>query len=344
MEARRRVSERRSPTLKEIADVVGAHASTVSRALRATTTGDPPSESVLRIRRVAEEMGYKPNYIAAGLRTHRTRTIGVVMPRLADGVIAVLCQAIESAAMQAGYQILLSTPPDEVNAQLRSVEMLINRQVDGLMVSSLHLGRDEMVETILAHGVPTIAVNRRGPSSIPSVTADDFAGGCLAAEHLLSLGHSRVGVIAGPRHASTAWDRTCGFKSAMEAAGFPVDDALVVHSDFEVDGGVQGTTQLLKLTEPVSAIFAVNDTAAIGAIGAARDKGLSIPDDLSLIGYNDTPLSSQLPVPLTTVRSPNVEMGTTAVEHLLRGLNGTEIPSATLPVSLIIRESAIESR
>lgn len=327
------------PTLKEIADVAGVHASTVSRALRPTRPGREPSAEVRRIRALADEMGYRPNFIAAGLRTQRTHTIGVVIPRLADGVIASLCQAIEATATAAGYQILIATPPDEVEPQLRSIDLLQDRQVDGLLITSLHLGHPEMIARMRASGVPTLAVNRTGNDSITAVTADDRTGGRLATEHLLELGHRRIGIIAGPRHASTAWRRTLGYRDALTRAGIPVDNQLIVHTDFEVEGGIAGANLLLDLPEPPTAIFAVNDTAAVGALGVARDRGLRIPDDLSLVGYNDIPLVGQLPVPLTTVRSPAAEVGVSAVEQLLLGMSGGEMSARTLPVELIVRGS-----
>lgn len=334
----------RPPTLKEIAEVAGVHASTVSRALRPTREGALPTAEVERIRGIAADMGYRPNFIAAGLRTQRTHTIGVVIPRLTDGVIATLCQAIEATATSAGYQILLATPPDEVDAQLQSIELLLSRQVDGLIVTSLHLGRDEMATQVRSAGVPVLTVNRAGDDALPAVTADDRAGGRLATEHLIALGHRRIGIIAGPRHASTAWRRTLGYQDALRAAGIPIDDSLIVHTEFEVEGGIAGATHLLELPDRPTAIFAVNDTAAVGALGVARDRGIRIPSDLSLVGYNDIPLVGQLPVPLTTVRSPAAQIGETAVSELLRGIDGEEMSTVTLPVSLVERRSTAAVR
>ncbi|MGB9035896.1 MAG: LacI family DNA-binding transcriptional regulator [Paeniglutamicibacter sp.] len=322
-----------------MARAAGVHASTVSRVLRQQQPEGGWSESAARILGIAKELGYRPNFIAAGLRTSRSRTIGVLMPRLTDGVIAAVCQAIEEAASIAGYQILLATPPDEVEAQLRSMHMLAARKIDGLIVSSIHLGRPEMVEQIRGVGIPVMAVNRHGGGGLPAVTVADRQGGILATEHLIGLGHSRIGVIAGPRHASTAWDRTQGYVQALRAAELEVDEDLIVHTDFEVQGGISGAHRLLNLPQPPTAIFSVNDTAAVGVLGAARDRGLSVPRDLSVVGYNDIPLVAQLPTPLTTVSSPAAPMGAVALQQLLRGIEGEEMSSMQLPVSLVIRSS-----
>jgi len=332
------------PTLKQIAARAGVHPSTVSRVLRMDEPPEGWSASARRVREIAQDLGYRPNLVAAGLRTNRSYAIGVVIPRLTDGVIAAMCQAIDVAASEAGYQILLATPPDEVEAQLRSVSLLASRQIDGLIVSSLHRETPVMVESIKAHGVPAIAVNRSAEGGLPSVTAADRQGGTLATEHLISLGHRRIGLIAGPPHASTAWERMQGYVAALRRHGVEVDDSLIVHTDFEVQGGVHGAHRLLNLADPPTAIFSINDTAAIGVMGAARDRGLRIPEDLSLVGYNDIPLVSQLPVPFTTISSPAAPMGAVALQQLLRGLSGGEVASMTLPVSLVTRGSTAPPR
>lgn len=328
-----------TPTLKEVAKAAGVHTSTVSRVLRREEPAGGWSETAKRIRSLATDMGYRPNRIAAGLRTKQSQTIGVVMSRLTDGVIAAVCQAIEEAASAAGFQILLATPPDDVEAQLRSIKMLSERQIDGLIVSSIHLNRPDMVQEIINTGLPSIAVNRHGGGTLPSVTVADRQGGLLATEHLISLGHRRIGIIAGPRHASTAWDRLQGYLDALRGAGITRDEELIVHTDFEVQGGVSGAHRLLSLESPPTAIFSVNDTAAVGVVGAARDRGLQIPGGLSLVGYNDIPLVAQLPTPLTTINSPAAPMGSIALQQLLRGLAGEEITSLQLPVSLTVRAS-----
>lgn len=328
-----------STTLKEIADITGVHISTVSRVLRQTEPATGWTDAALRVRDAAEKLGYRPNFLAASLRTRKTQTIGVVMPRLTDGVIATTCQSIEESARLAGYQVLLATPPDEMGAQLASIEMLISRQVDGLILSSLHQGDEASIRRIEKVKIPLIATNRHVGVGIPSVTSADRHGGFLATEHLIGLGHRRIGIIAGPKHASTAWDRATGYFDALEKYGIALDESLVAHTEFEVSGGVDGAHRLLNLEDPPTAIFAINDTAAIGAMGAARDRGLRIPFDLSLVGYNDIPIVSQLPTPLTTVSASAGAMGAVALQQLLRGIAGHEMASMVLPVSLVVRSS-----
>jgi len=339
-------SNGRPPTLREIADQAGVHISTASRVLRQPEPADGWSDSALRVRQVAEELGYQPNLWAASLRTRKTTTIGVVMPRLTDVVVATMFQGIEEAATAAGYSVLLSSPPDDLEAQRKAVEFLVSRQVDGLMLSSIHLPGTDFVDSLPLRSLPILLLNRHIDSAtsspnrgLPFVSGDDRLGGYLAGKHLLDCGYRDLGVIAGPDHASTSRERVAGFRDALAEAGLELPPNRIVASEFEVQGGVDAAATLLGGDSRPDAVFTVSDTIAIGVLGVARDLGLSIPDDLALVGYNDIPVVSQLPVPLTTVRSPARKIGATGLEHLLALISGKSVESVKLPVELIARAS-----
>nr|WP_279164410.1 LacI family DNA-binding transcriptional regulator [Rhodococcus erythropolis] len=339
-------SNGRPPTLREIADQAGVHISTASRVLRQPEPADGWSDSALRVRQVAEELGYQPNLWAASLRTRKTTTIGVVMPRLTDVVVATMFQGIEEAATAAGYSVLLSSPPDDLDAQRKAVEFLVSRQVDGLMLSSIHLPGTDFVDSLPLRSLPILLLNRHIDSAtsyqnrgLPFVSGDDRLGGYLAGKHLLDCGYRDLGVIAGPDHASTSRERVAGFRDALTEAGLALPPNRIVASEFEVQGGVDAAATLLGGDSRPDAVFTVSDTIAIGVLGVARDLGLSIPDDLALVGYNDIPVVSQLPVPLTTVRSPARKIGATGLEHLLALISGKNVESVKLPVELIVRAS-----
>ncbi|MFJ6257858.1 LacI family DNA-binding transcriptional regulator [Rhodococcus erythropolis] len=339
-------SNGRPPTLREIADQAGVHISTASRVLRQPEPADGWSDSALRVRQVAEELGYQPNLWAASLRTRKTTTIGVVMPRLTDVVVATMFQGIEEAATAAGYSVLLSSPPDDLDAQRKAVEFLVSRQVDGLMLSSIHLPGTDFVDSLPLRSLPILLLNRHTDSAtsspnrgLPFVSGDDRLGGYLAGKHLLDCGYRDLGVIAGPDHASTSRERVAGFRDALTEAGLELPPNRIVASEFEVQGGVDAAATLLGGDSRPDAVFTVSDTIAIGVLGVARDLGLSIPDDLALVGYNDLPVVSQLPVPLTTVRSPARKIGATGLEHLLALISGKNVESVKLPVELIVRAS-----
>ncbi|MGC4961569.1 LacI family DNA-binding transcriptional regulator [Gordonia sp. DT101] len=327
----------RAPTLKEIAERAGVHVSSASRILRQTEPADGWSESALRVRRVAAELGYQPNLWAASLRTRKTTTLGVVMTRLTDGVVATTYQGIEEAASRAGYSVLLSSPPDDLDAQRRAIELLVGRQVDGLLLSSLHNPGRPFIDALRIGNVPMLAVTRHAESGLPFVGGDDITGGRLAARHLLDRGHTDIAVVAGPRHATTAGDRLEGFRAELGNASVELRADRIMHSTFEVDGGIAAGRALLDSPTRPTAIFTVSDTIAIGVMGVARDLGLRIPDDLALVGYNDIPVVAQLPVPLTTVRSPAHEIGATAARRLLDLVAGREPETVRLPVELVVR-------
>lgn len=329
-----------APTLKEIAVRAGVHVSTASRVLRQPEPVDGWSESALRVREVATELGYRPNLWAASLRTRKTTTIGVVMPRLVDSVVATTYQGIEEAATRAGYSVLLSSPPDDPEGQRRAIELLVGRQVDGLLLSSLHIPGRSFVESLSLGSLPLLAVTRHALAGLPFVVGNDYYGGILAASHLLDRGHSDIAIIAGPAHASTARDRRDGFVDTLRLAGIPLSNNRIVPSGFDVGGGVEAARLLLAHEDRPRAVFAVSDAIAVGVLGVARDFNLKVPDDLAVVGYNDIPIAAQLPVPLTTIRSPAHEIGITAVQRLLGLLRGDEVESVKLRVELTVRGTA----
>nr|WP_296773492.1 LacI family DNA-binding transcriptional regulator [Rhodococcus sp. (in: high G+C Gram-positive bacteria)] len=327
----------RVPTLKEIAEKAGVHVSTASRVLRQPEPVDGWSASALRVRELAAELGYQRNVWAASLRTRKTTTLGVVMPRLTDSVVATTYQGIEDAATRAGYSVLLSSPRDDLDGQRAAIELLGGRQVDGLLLSSLHIPGGDFVASLPAGLPPILTLTRHGEAGLPFVGGDDFRGGYLAARHLIDSGYMDTAVIAGPRHASTANDRTAGFLAAYAELNVSLPSPRTLASTFDVEGGVEAGRLLLEGRNPPRAIFAVTDTLAIGVLGVARDLRLRIPDDLAVIGYNDIPVAAQLPVALSTIRSPAERIGATAVSRLLDMLAGREVDSVKLPVELMAR-------
>lgn len=336
--ARRKAA--RPPTMKEIAERAGVHVSTVSRVLRQAEPVDGWSAAAQRVREVADELGYRPNLWAASLRTRRTTTIGAVMPRLTDGVVATIYQGVEEAARAAGYSVLLSSPPDDPAEQRTAIELLAGRQVDGLILSSLHSPAAAFVDD-LNLTVPAVALNRHGSSGLPFAGGDDVLGGRLAAEHLLRCGYQRIAAVGGPLFATTGHDRLAGFLAALSEGGAALPADRIAHARMDVQGGIDAARTLLTGPDRPDAVFCVSDTMAIGLLGVARDLGLSIPDDLGLVGYNDIPVAAQLPVPLTTIVTPAHRIGEASVHLLLTLISGDDqVPGdVRLPVELAVRGS-----
>jgi LacI family transcriptional regulator len=324
--------------LRTVADAAGVHVSTVSRALRrAATPGAEVSVADARIVALAKKLRYTPNPNAASLTTNRSTALGVLVPHLTDIVLSLVYDAIESEADKAGYETFVANTHDVPAEQVRRFELLLGRRVDGLILGDAHLDGTNLAE-LERRKVRFVLVSRRSPGHL-SVCGDDYRGGRQIGEHLASLGHSEVGIIAGPRWASTSVDRVNGCVDALAAAGVEVPPANILELGFDAEHGHKGAAQLLTQPKPPTAIFAVNDFSAIGVMGALREMARRPGRDVAVAGYNDIGVAGELMIPLTTVRSPMEEMGVRAVQTLLAVLYGLPTSSTTLPTELVVRES-----
>ncbi|MES9539547.1 MULTISPECIES: LacI family DNA-binding transcriptional regulator [unclassified Actinomadura] len=329
----------RTPTHKLIAEEAGVHPSTVSRILRR-----PPgprrsdfAETEARVREIAKRLGYRPDLTAASLRTKRSRVIGVLMPRLHDVVLAAILSGIDAEAFNLGYQTIVTNTHGDPGQRLKRVEMLLSRKVDGLVIGDATLD-EGIYEELGRSETSQVLVNHRQAGHV-SVTGNDRLGGRLVGEHLLERGHRDIGIIAGPRY-PVALDRVQGCVEAFERAGITVGQDQIVHTDFDPEGGRQAARQLLELPRRPSAIFAVNDSAAIGAMGTLRDHGLTVGRDLALVGYNDIAIARDLPIPLSSVHTPLREMGEMAARSLIAMLEGETSESTMLRPELVVRQSS----
>lgn len=300
-------------TLLDVAAAAGVSKSTVSRILDERL---PRSESdtARRVRKVAAELGYHRDLSAASLRRGKTMTVGVVVPRLTDTVMAMLYESLAHACQRAGQFAIVATTDDQPNADRIAVEALLQRRVDGLVLSTARTG-DDFAQELSDRGVPYVLALRTDGFSRSSV-GDDRLGGYLATRHLLDLGHRRIGLIAGPTYASSARGRREGYQQAMAEAGADIDPAWIVESTFGMESGAEAAELLLDLRPRPTAIFAVNDNTAVGALSIIEQRGLSVPGDVSLVGYNDIPIVSRLPTPLTSVRVPFDQIAAAALELL----------------------------
>ncbi|GHD87859.1 LacI family DNA-binding transcriptional regulator [Streptomyces naganishii] len=337
-----RGSEGGPVTLRGIAERLGLDVSTVSRVLNgppAERERAASQETARRIRRLADELGYRPNPHAASLRTRRSNLIGVLFPQLSEIVVATIYEGIEAEATERGLSTFVTNTHDDPALQRDRIGMVLARRVDGLIIGDAHLDGAALKGPEL-RDVPFVLVNRRSDLGGVSVTCDDRLGGRLVAEHFLALGHRHVAVVAGKPFASTGADRTAGFTERYREAGLPIPAERVSDSSFDIAGGRRAALELLDRPDRPSALFAVNDFAAIGVAGAARDLGLTLGADLALAGFNDTPLAAELPVALTSVRSPMTEQGRCAVRLLLRRIAGETPESRVLAPRLMVRTSS----
>ena len=336
---------RSSPaTLRSIADDLGLHVSTVARVLNGMREGERAASGATaeRIRKRAAEVNYRPNPHAASLRTRRSNTVGVLVPRLSDLVLATVYEGIESASAERGLTAFVANTQDELAGQRKRIEMMLDRRVDGLILGDARSDDQSVLEELTQRDVPFVLVNR-GVGDYPAATCDNYLGGRMAAEHLLSLRHRRVGVIAGLAHASTGIDRPAGFIDRFRESGIEVADENVVYSGLDSVGGHFAADRMLDGSAPPTAMFAVNDFAAIGAAGAIRNHGLRVGADVSLIGFNNIALAAELHVPLTSIESHPFDMGRDAVKLLIDVLAGLPADQRRTEPALVVRESTCQA-
>ena len=312
-------------TLKELAARAQVHPSTVSRVANNDPSLRIAPATRSRIEALLRETEYRPNGVARGLKLRQTLVLAVVIPDITNPFFAGLFRGIEDGATPHGYQVLLCNTDGSPERQRSHLQSLAARRVDGVILASTFL-MDPAVRWLRHQKTPYVLVNRYSDEGIdPFVGSDDVTGATLATQHLIGLGHTRIGHLAGQPTISTGVLRLRGYQEALSAAGLPADLDLVVESGFVEEGGVQGMNRLLSLKNPPTAIFAVTDMTAVGAYGAARRAGLRIPEDIAVVGYNDIPLAGRLIPGLTTVHVPLHEFGRVAAAILLEQIETGEV-------------------
>jgi LacI family transcriptional regulator len=333
-------------TLKELGRLAGVHPSTVARVLN----GDPRQRVSSQVREqiltLAHDRGYQPNEVARSLRTKRTSVIGTLIPDIANPFFALIFRGIEDALAAHDISVILANTDDDPAREERGIAMLRGRQVDGLILATARR-HDPTIQRLIAEHVPLVLVNRHPDPITPHVVMPaDYAGSVTAVSHLIGLGHRRIAHIAGSDDMSTGHARRRGYRAALEQHGLRVDPALLVEGSYREQGGYDAMGQLLALDEPPTAVFAVNDLAAAGAIRAIRETNWRVPDDISIVGFNDLSTAVQVTPRLTTMQLPLHEMGTMAAQRLLDQLLHNQLPSAPeiIPVSLVERQSTAPAR
>jgi len=326
------------PTIEQVAERAGVSVATVSRALRGLPNVAPTTRA--RVAATAREMGYRADPLAARLASGRSRTIGVVVPMINSWYFASIVAGIEAVCAEDGYDLLIVCRPTPEQTS-RTAMASLERRVDGLVFVEVPL-RTEDVAMLAASGVAVVTVGQRlGPFS--SVIVDNGGIGRMAADHLLDLGHRRIGVIGAQSELPAAFDvprqRIDGVHDAMRARNIDLDPALIEMGEFTVEGGAAAGERLLRSVRPPTAIVALSDEMAFGAVAVARELGLSVPADVSVIGVDDHDAAAA--VGLTTIRQNVGRQGALAARALLSGLaDGSHVPARLSDdVELIVRET-----
>jgi LacI family transcriptional regulator len=323
-----------------VASEAGVSVSTVSNVLNGRH-GQMTPETRERVLSAMERLGYRPNLIAQSLVTNRTATIGLIISEVTNSLYPPVTIGAEAACREAGYSLLLAAA-DDVDAERRAIELMRAKQVDALVlfsVSYLNITNDHIFQA-QASGTPVVAINRQLPPDAPlsAVWFDHFGGGREATRHLIELGHTRIGHLAGPSHRFTGQQRRRGYEAALAEAGIPLDPALVLEGDYSFESG-ERLMRVLWEQRP-TAVFVGGDAMALGALRFLARAGVRVPDDLSLVAFGNPDFVRYATPALTTVDLPVAAAGRAAVELALRRIRMPEEREVrTLETTLLIRES-----
>lgn len=328
-----------NPTIRDVAELVGVHPSTVSRVINDDSRISEKTKNKVLL--IIKKLGYTPNAIARGLKIKRTYTLGMLIPDITNPFFAEIARGVEDAANANGFNIILCNTDDKLKKERIYLEILKEKRVDGLILGTAHI-RDKSILELEKKKFPYILLSRNIEGLDKNcVIVDDVVGGIIVTEYLIKLGHRRIAHITGPPTVRVANNRLEGYKFALEKHQIEYYEELVEEGDFRIKGGYQAMKKFLELPEPPTAIFAANDLLALGAMQAIQKKKYHIPEDFCIIGFDDIRLASFVYPPLTTIRQPMLEMGALAVKMLLKIIEEGEFNQRkiVLKPKLIIRES-----
>lgn len=333
---------RRQPSIKDIARLAKVSHPTVSRALQNSPLVN--AKTAARIRKIAEDTGYRASAVARGLVTRKTRTIGLVVTTVNDPFAAEVAFGIEQAANDHGYSVFLANSNADPARERKMVQTFAEQRVDGIVVTSSRVGASYL--PLLADMmVPMVLVNDQFPGEfVHSVMIENIAATRAAANHLIALGHRRIAYIGDRSGYQSDTERLTGYKEALQNAGIEFDPQLALAGDGRPKAAMDAVNQLLALPRPPTAICCYNDMTALGAMRAIQARRLRIPADISITGFDDLFFASYLAPPLTTVRQPMRAMGQMAIENLLKLMAGEDsVPQIRVAAELIVRGSTGEA-
>ncbi|SFQ32064.1 LacI family DNA-binding transcriptional regulator [Caldicoprobacter faecalis] len=330
-------------TIYDIAKKAGVSVATVSRVLNGV---DHPvrEETRKRIIDAARELGYRPNKIAKSLAHRRTFTVALLIPSITNNFYTEIAEVIEQKLGEKGYSTYLCNTQRMIEKETQYVDDLIARRVDGVIFSPTRVKPEDNLinaknlEELRKNGIAVVAFGSHF-SNVSQVYINTYEGALQATRYLLELGHKRIGFIDG-LEAGTRKSRRRGYMDALRMAGIEIDANLIVSGNLEMDGGYECVRKLMRIEKPPTAIIAVNNLMAIGALKGAKDMGIDVPGELSIIGFDDSKLSEVVEPPLTVVKQPLKEIGDVAVELLMEQIEGENASRMVeLKTQLIIRAS-----
>ncbi|WP_163853654.1 LacI family DNA-binding transcriptional regulator [Paenibacillus elgii] len=326
-------------TIYDVAKQAGVSIATVSKVIN--QTGRISEETRAKVNRIMQELNYQPSVVASALTGKQTFTLGLLLPDLANPFFAEIARSVEDRAHELGFSVMICSTDNNLLREERNISLLKQKSVDGIIIAT-GVRNDAILKDLKKQNFPVALIARDMPSlAIDTVLVDDFIGGHMAASHLIEQGHRQIAVIAEDTLVMSSQERIRGYRFALEEAGIAYNPELVRISDFKVTDAKQVAGEMLDAPQPPTAIFACNDLLATGVIQAVRERGLSVPGDLSVVGFDNTLLATIIDPPLTTVAQPIQEMGQKVVDLIIRIINdknSTKQRIVMLP-ELVIRSS-----
>lgn len=313
-------------TIKEVAQHAGVSASTVSLVLN-NPDAAISEKTRERVMQVVRELRYRPNRLAVSLATKKTNTIGLIIPDNSNFFLVAYSNRLEATMSEFGYTMILGNANNSLEKTLHYLYDFSDRGVDAIIlmqsVFASQADTETCMDAIKDLQVPIALVDRFPKNHPASIRVNDFLGGYLAFKHLLDLGHKRIGIITGEMHLHNCIERLGGCKKALDEAGIPFDPALLYEGDFQIASGTNALPYLLG--KNVTAIFAFNDMIAYGVYKELRNYNLSIPGDISVVGFDDIPFSDVICPPLTTIEYPLNDIAATVIDRLIKAIQGKEV-------------------
>ncbi|MBS1497180.1 MAG: LacI family DNA-binding transcriptional regulator [Bacteroidetes bacterium] len=332
------------PTIKDIARQLNISVSTVSRAIR--NASDVSAETKKTVMALVEELNYQPNQLALNLRSKQTHTIGVIVPNL-DYVLSMMVRGIDEVALEAGYTVIICQSNESYGREILNARRLLDRGVDGFIVSvSSETNSFDHFKKIQEKNIPMVVFDRVASQlKAPSVRIDNTGGGFMATEHLIEQGYKRIAVLAGPQNLEISNSRLDGYKNALKKHKIKIDPSLIIHCDFNQDYAFFATEELLSLKKRPDAIFTISDRMALGAMLAIKKKGLQMPNDIGLIGFNDEPVLNLLTPSISSIEQPSFEVGKLAAKlfiETMHNMDNIDLSERIIKTKLIARESSLK--
>lgn len=329
-------------TIKDIAKRLKLSKSTVSRALR-----DHPhvgSKTRAAVIALAKELNYRPNHMAISLTQQKTYTIGIVIPRITFQFFSLAINSIQQVANKAGYQVIITQSNDSYETETQNIHTLISKQVDGLLISlSQQTQQYAHLQLLQTRNIPFVLFDRVcNPIKADKVIVDNYSAAFNAVSYLIQTGCKRIAHIGGLDAVLHSNQRLKGYLYALKSNNFPVDESLIIRGGFREDFGKQAAQQLIQLSQPPDAILAVTDSVAIGALKYLQSQGISVPEQISIIGFNNEPFADFVTPPLSSIALPVHEIGKVATRMLIKQLIDYENhtpKTKILKTKLILRES-----